>query len=866
MASSTTTTTTTTRDGVPPTLLVDSDADVAFEQTLGRNPLDVDVWVEYAEHKRAQHAGRDGAVAAAGVFERALSEAPGSYKLWSAYLAQREAWLGEEGVDVAAVPTPGGVEDLNATYERALRWMNRMPRIWLAFAAFLAKQGAITRVRRTFDRALAALPPSQHGLIWRAYAAFVLEAPEMPVKTTERVLKRRAVFEPEQGRAALLAFRKEKGMHADAAADLMEMLRGKWDASSALPLSRTPEEEAANSVRGELCALVAKHADAVPLAVCDLEVVVRDRVRQLSSLRASSSPSSSTSTSPPEKEKRTTARPGDEDETTRLWGYLGDYLVRRGEFERAREVYEEALAGASSARSFSTLFDAYSQFEEAVLEAALFSEGGGGGDKPDATTRVGVARLEDLARRRAAMLSQSALRRAPNDVGEWLALARALRTEVGDVDKARDALETACATVPANECFNGRVSDLWLERASAEFAMSDADARDVLARGAASHLHAHARDVADLACRRVEFELERGDASRALAVARQATSGVSLGGGGGVTAQRTWRAWSVYLDLEEALGTPSSVRAAYDRALELRVATPLAVLNYAAYLRERNFFEDSFSALDRAIPLFDAKRARDLWIEYVRSFVERYGGEQLERGRDLFEQALVTGVPTGDAEAAAWYEPVFLMYARYEERFGTMRRALAVYDRMCQALPDERKFSAFVLLAVKTEQELGAPSARAVYERAVETLNEDDAARACVKFADLEKRLGETMRARAVFTYGAQFSDPQRRPDPVGLWAAWSEFELAHGNELTYRDMLRVKRSVAAHFSVLHEFDGVGAGASDDHARNAKRSKVEEEAAVDGGDDDEGQEEEEAPRPKPKAAAVNPDEIDLDDE
>ena len=43
--------------------------------------------------------------------------------------------------------------------------------------------------------------------------------------------------------------------------------------------------------------------------------------------------------------------------------------------------------------------------------------------------------------------------------------------------------------------------------------------------------------------------------------------------------------WSFYCDLEESLGTLESAKAVYDRILELRIATPQIVLNYALFLQ-----------------------------------------------------------------------------------------------------------------------------------------------------------------------------------------------------------------------------------------------------------------------------------------
>ena len=48
---------------------------------------------------------------------------------------------------------------------------------------------------------------------------------------------------------------------------------------------------------------------------------------------------------------------------------------------------------------------------------------------------------------------------------------------------------------------------------------------------------------------------------------------------------RSLKLWTFYCDLEESLGTQDSTRAAYNRIMELRIATPQIVLNYAAFLQ-----------------------------------------------------------------------------------------------------------------------------------------------------------------------------------------------------------------------------------------------------------------------------------------
>ena len=56
-------------------------------------------------------------------------------------------------------------------------------------------------------------------------------------------------------------------------------------------------------------------------------------------------------------------------------------------------------------------------------------------------------------------------------------------------------------------------------------------------------------------------------------------------------------------------------------------------------------------------------------------------------------------------------------------------------------------------------------------------------------------KLGETDRARAIFSHAANMCNPDVQKE---FWSKWESFETEHGNEDTIREMLRVKRQVAA--------------------------------------------------------------------
>ena len=64
-----------------------------------------------------------------------------------------------------------------------------------------------------------------------------------------------------------------------------------------------------------------------------------------------------------------------------------------------------------------------------------------------------------------------------------------------------------------------------------------------------------------------------------------------------------------------------------------------------------------------------------------------------------------------------------------------------------------------------------------------------------LRYLKLECQLGEIDRARAIFIYGCQFANPARYKD---FWEEWKNFEVDNGNDETFREMLRMKRTIEA--------------------------------------------------------------------
>ncbi len=229
----------------------------------------------------------------------------------------------------------------------------------------------------------------------------------------------------------------------------------------------------------------------------------------------------------------------------------------------------------------------------------------------------------------------------------------------------------------------------------------------------------------------------------------------------------------------------------YEGMLDLKIATPQVILNYANFCQENDRYEDSFRVFERGVHMFQFPYSYNLWVTYLSRFVERYGSANIERTRDLFEQA-VEKAPSDTCHV------FFLLYADFEEKFGLARRAMYVYDRATRAVTDDNKNTIFQIYIGRARELFGVTKTREIYEKAIEVLPTPQIADMCLKYANLETTVGEIDRARAIYTHGSQYSDPRARAD---YWKKWHDFEVRHGNEDTFAEMMRIKRSVAAQYS-----------------------------------------------------------------
>lgn len=694
------------------------------------------------------------------LFERALLYLPGSYKIWKRYLDARK-------LEVCSKKLFFGREaaETNDCFERSLIFLNKMPRIWLEYGDFLMHQNRIELARKTYNRALTSLPILQHERIWQKYLEFATH-PHVPAPIGYLVVRRFVQLDPSKAEL-LVDFCVKKALFNEAAAHLAKIV--------AMPAFESMHAKTTFQLLRELCVLICEHAAAIESI--DVEAILKVGIRKMKA------------------------------EHGFLWCSLANYFILRGNFHKARDIFQEALGSIQSAQDFSQVFEAYYKFEDSLLEAYL-NANTAGVEVDELEVELVSMRMERLLDDRKRLLSDVCIRRNPNVVAEW---ERRVKLFAADRTAKRAIYEEAFLAIQPQRA-HGKLQNLWI--AYANWTLDEcadyAAAKEIFARA----IHVNFKNVTDLAEVYVAYAKLEMRHTKSLASAidilskatapppsskKKAASAAAAHLEDSVHARlhTSLPLWLFLLDVLEMAEIEGAICAAYDQIIDLKICTCETIVNYACYFERNGRMEQSFQVYERGIALFGYPVAFELWNVYLMKFISHYGGQKLERARDLFEQALVDAPPK-------FARLLFIAYGDVEERYGLARNAIKIYDRAAKSALLDEKHDAYLFYVARAAELFGITSTREVFEIAINVLPDRSAKEFCLMYAEIECRLQEIERARLILMHGCQFANPQIDAE---YWKRWNAFEISYGNEDSYREMLRLKRSIEAKFAAEISFE-----------------------------------------------------------
>ncbi|KAH7035683.1 uncharacterized protein B0I36DRAFT_347423 [Microdochium trichocladiopsis] len=739
------------RAGRKPDLHLVTDEDAVYEQDIVRDPGNTKPWLAYIEFKLKHGTVMEQAF----VMERACIQLPRSYKLWKLYLQFRTKHVSKLN---AAAFAPE-YKKVNSLFERALILLNKMPRIWEMYLKFLLSQPVVTLTRRTFDRALRALPITQHNRIWALYRPFANSAAG---ETAVKIWRRYMQVHPEDAED-FVELLSHVGLYTEAVKKYIDILNN--------PRFNSKQSKGHYELWSEMIDLIVEHANEVETSYetgIDVERIIRSGISRFA------------------------------DQRGKLWCGLATYWVRRGSFERARDVFEEGITTVMTVRDFTLIFDTYAEFEESIIGAlmelaSVRADEGKTDEDADFDLDIRMMRFEQLMDRRPFLLNDVLLRQNPNNVSEW-----EKRVALWG-DNQQEVVQTytnAIAAIQPKKAV-GPFHQLWASYAKFYEKGGDIKNARIIMEKAVKVPYKSVAELADMWIEWAEMELRNENFDEAVKIMAKAVQAPKRSAvdyfdetlSPQQRVHKSWKLWSFYVDLVESVSSLEETKKVYERIFELRIATPQTVVNYANLLEENDYFEESYKIYERGLDLFSYPVAFELWNLYLTKAVDRKIG--IERLRDLFEQAVEECPPK-------FAKVLYLMYGNLEEERGLARHAMRIYERATRAVSDEDRADMFNFYITKSASNFGLPSTRPIYERAIAALPDEEARDMCLKFADMEKRLGEIDRARAIYGHASQFCDPRTNP---AFWTKWEQFEVQRGNEDTYKEMLRIKRSVQAQYN-----------------------------------------------------------------
>ncbi|KRZ52824.1 Pre-mRNA-splicing factor SYF1 [Trichinella nativa] len=650
--------------------LMEEEDDIPYEEDLFRNRFSLKCWLRYIEHKTQSSKN----VASVNLlYQRALRELPGSYKLWYQYLKLRRGQVAKKCV------TDPLYEEVNKCFRTALVFMNKMPRIWILYCTFLVKQRFITRTRHAFDDALRSLPITQHYRIWPIYLKFLHlhDIPETTIRVYERYLK----IAP-QDAEQLVEYLKSVDRLDLACIHLSAIVN---DSNFISREGKTNHE-----LWHELCSIVAKNPSKV--TSLNAELLVREGVEKYP------------------------------DQTGALWCSLADYYIRDGCFEQARDVYEEAMRTVRTVRDFTqVIFDACAHFMEELINVELEAQ-----HKSDSNFNIDLlmARFENLMDRRPLLINSVLLRQNPHNVHEWLKRAELCKSNPKEVE---ETFEEAVNTVNAKLQL-GKLSNLWI--AYALFFEQQAQlkkAREIFERALLAP-YPKVDDLASVYCSWAEMELRSKKWQKALQVIKRAVKKPAFKTDyydESETVQnrvyKSLKVWSMYADLEESFGTfevfekgialfrwpnvndlwetylvrflKRYAGSKLERARDLfeqclnscppEYATKFYLL-YAKLEEEHGLPRNAMNIYQRAVDSVPRDEMINIFNVYIKKAAELFG---VTSTRAIYEKAIEV-LPEKDARSMC------LQFATLERRLGEIDRARAILAH-CSQMCDPRVVPSF---------------------------------------------------------------------------------------------------------------------------------------------------------------------------
>lgn len=629
----------------------------------------------------------------------------------------------------------------------------------------LTKQRKVTIVRQTFDLSLQYLPIYQHSIIWELY----LDWAKDKISSIKIPIYKRYLLINDNFKNKYIEALIESKNYPLIVETLFHLLNNDDDNDS----------NAKIDYFNILSSIVLDHKKVFRInqEVLDLERLFRQAISKFSVDKG------------------------------RLWVCLANYFIISEKFNKARELFEEALVKVQTKKDFTLVFDAYLKFEEQFSQLEL-QPSLNNTDEPnssnvkvknpyknnfysevkiknntDLINKSKIYRLNSLLERAPFLLSDIDLINSPNNILVWnnrIDLCENLKLKELIFNEALNNIDFKnCIGSPESLILKyinllmknnnlNVINDVFKQVVNIEF-KSLSILENIFIIWIEANIfyknYSSAKEIISyLLFKNTKF---KGHVS------------VDL--------------WNIYLDIIEHIGDYDQICSTYEQVIDNKLANIVTFLNYANFLVASKDYDKAFKCFEKGMNVFDYPQVHELLVLYLNKFQVIYC-KKIERIRDLYHQILY--------EKEVSNKMFIYSYAFFEEENGTIFNCLDILSNGLKKLTSNDKIECYTILINKSYKFNGVDEARKVFTEALDSIDYNFVTPLGIKFALFEKKLGEISRARAIFYFLSQFNNPNSEEALEMFWNPWEEFELMHGSEESYLEVVRTKKNVSYKFTL----------------------------------------------------------------
>lgn len=772
-----------------------------FEEALAHDPTDVEKWLEYYAFRESEGLLQ----AKVFVLRRAVQHLPHSQKLWDIY------------TDLAISM---GSETAIGLFQQALQLLPASASLRRKYLAFVLKERPheVSQIRRAFNSSLRCLDLSEHRHIWPLYLQF---ADKVGGPTASLVYQKYLQYATPESLRGL----EETDLTIDVIATKFVAF-GDFRASAAQFDRILTSPELYATLPKSLLQLWLDYTDVLietfkdDASVSDVDEFLENLVSR-GILRFP-------------------------DQMGNFYAKIAKYFSQRGSIERSRHYLEQGIKECVTVRDFALIFDTYTDIEESQISEISFQlTNEPANELLNAELELRLNFLENLLENRPVYFNDMMLRQDPNNLDEWVKKIE-IHEKRGQLEKALTTYATALTNTNPLKCHSldrkSTMASLWVRYSKIYSSKGDFNTANLIFSKAVQSQFRSAEELADIYIAWSEFLLENGREEQSTALVKEVLFSTPSEtfidfNDSKVPVQdrvhKSLKLWSFYMDLLESMIDEedeksydiSPITSAYDKMIELKIACPLTITNYASFLQRHGYWERSFLTYEIGLRAFMSFKVKfEIWNVYLSKIIQYERGTgsiTLERIRDLFENAIEESHHVGDKQqdiAVSLVQSIFLLNSKFEEEKGSVVKSINILSQFIDwikaafAIPNLSKserealnvarVDAYLSLVLKTSTLLNDSNAtRAVYEKALndEQLTTPSLIKIAKSFIDFESGLAQFARVRSLFKYVTKLSAP-RHPDMLSIWSLWENFELNNGDEFTFKDMLRHKRAIKSEF------------------------------------------------------------------